>query len=116
GVGRRQVERAVGEPRAGLERRAAVAGDELPRDEIRMVLELRDDDLVAPREGPPDRLRDEAEAVRGAAGEDDFLAARRADEPLDRIARQLVELRRLLAQGVDRPGDGGGGPRPGGGC
>src|SRR5262249_40144558 len=102
-VERRHVERAVGENRDGPEMRATVAGHELPRDEIRMMLELRDDDLIALREGPPDRLRDEPEAVRGAAGEDDFLPAWRADEPLDRVACDLVELRRLLAQGVDRP-------------
>ena len=84
---------------------AAVAGHELPRDEVRVVLQLRDDDLVALREGPPDGLRDEAETVGGAAGEDDLLAARGADEALDRVARQLVELGRLLAQGVDRAVD-----------
>jgi hypothetical protein len=97
-----EVERPVPAHGHGLQPGAAVARDELPRDEVRVVLELGDDDLVPALQGAPDRLRDQAEAVRGPAREDDLFAMRRSDEPLDAVARQLVQLGRLLAERVDR--------------
>src|SRR5439155_1553349 len=63
-----QVEHAVGENRHRLDDGAAIAGDQLPRDQVRMVLELGDDDLVASLQGPSDGLGDEPEAVGGAVG------------------------------------------------
>src|SRR2546430_8631558 len=44
-------------------------------------------------------------SIGGAAREDDLLARRRADEALHAVARDLVELGRLLAQRVDRAMD-----------
>src|SRR5262249_40920244 len=47
-------------------------------------------------------LRNQTEPVSGAPGEDHLFAARGADETLDGVARELVELGGLFAQGVDR--------------
>jgi len=49
-----------------------------------VVLELGDDDLVALRESPAHGLGDQAEAVGGAAGEDDLVPAR--GPPMNRCA------------------------------
>src|SRR2546428_12624977 len=66
------------------------------------MLELGDHDLIALRERSADGFGDQAKAVGGATGEDDLFPARGADEPLDGVAGQLVELGRLFAQGMDR--------------
>src|SRR4029453_3603702 len=74
--------------------------DPRPRDEVRVVLQLGHDDLVPRLEGPPDGLRHQVDALGGAPGEDDLLAARRPDEGAHRVAGRLVALGGLLAQGV----------------
>src|SRR4029077_14193797 len=46
---------------------------------------------------------DQVDGLRRALGEDDLLALPGPDEGAHLVARALVELRRLLTQGVDRP-------------
>src|SRR6266542_4894401 len=65
------------------------------------MLHLGDEDLVAAGERPSHRLGHQVEAFGGPAGEDDLLARARAHEGADRVAGRLVQLRGLLAQGVD---------------
>ncbi len=77
----------------------------LPRDDVGVVLHLGDDDLVAGLERMGEGVRHQAQAVGGPAREDDLLAMTRADELLHAVARQLVQLGRLLAERVDRPMD-----------
>src|SRR2546430_4849 len=67
-----------------------------------MMLHLREQDLVPRPERPAEGLGDQADPVGRAACEDDLLAARRADEALDAVARRLVELGRLLTERMDR--------------
>ena len=55
--------------------------DELPGDEVRVVLELGDDDDVArPEVLEPPRVRDEVDRLGRVADEDDLARARRVDE------------------------------------
>ena len=96
-------------------RRIAVVGDrdelevavllldqDLPRDEVCVVLHLGEDDLVAAADvlAAP-RIRDEVDRLGRVAGEDDLVAVRRVDEPPDAGAGLLVLGRRLLADRVD---------------
>ncbi len=78
-----------------LERRALLPRQQLPRDDVRVVLERREDDLVAGAEvlAAP-RLRDEVDRLGRAAREDDLLGARRVEEPPDDVAGVLVGLGR----------------------
>ncbi len=46
---------------------------ELPRNDVGMVLHDRDDDLVARSERGSERVRAEVECLRGVLGEHDFL-------------------------------------------
>ncbi len=55
--------------------RAAVPGGHLPRDDVRVVLHLGDEDLVPRPERPAQRLGHQAEPVGRPAREDDLLAA-----------------------------------------
>ncbi len=99
----RHVEVRAVEHRHGHEARAAVAAGHLPRDEVRVVLHLGDENLVARLQGAPDRLGHQVHALGGAAREDHFLPRGRADERPHGVARPLVQLRRLLAERVDGP-------------
>ena len=95
------VEHALAHHGNGLHHRASLPADHLPRDEVRVVLHLRDQDLVAGLEGQGERARHDVDAVGGAAREDDLLTDAGADEDADGISRGLVHLRGLLAQGVN---------------
>src|SRR2546430_6112121 len=70
-----------------------------------MMLHLRDQDVGPRPERPAEGLGDQADPVGRAAREDDLLAARRADEALDAVARRLIELGVLLAERMDRAVD-----------
>ena len=77
-------------------------GDELPGDEVRVVLELGDHDGVAGAEileAPG--VRDEVDRLGRAAREDHLALGRRVEEGSDRAAGALVALRRALGQPVD---------------
>ena len=63
------------------EARARLARDELPRDEVRVVLELGDhDDVARPEVLETPRVGDEVDRLGGAAGEDHLALGRRVDE------------------------------------
>ena len=88
------------EPRPGL------PGDDLPRDDVRVVLHGGDDDLVARREPwPRPALRDEVQPFGGAPHEDDLAPVGRVQERPDRVPRPLVGVRRPLAQRMQPPVD-----------
>ena len=83
--------------------RAPVAAGHLPRDQVRVMLHLGDEDLVAGLRS----VRPIAWATRfmpSVVPRVKMISSRlgRADEAPHRVARRLVQLGRLLAQGVDR--------------
>ena len=98
---RLHVEEALADHWHRLQERAAIAADHLPRDQVRVMLHLRDDDLVSGLERPSHTLGDQVDRFRGAPREDDLLAKAGAHEGPHRIARPFVELRRLFTQGMD---------------
>ncbi len=93
---------AVVGDRDELEVAVALLDEELPRDEVGVVLHLGQDDRVAPVDVPAaPRVRDEVDRLGRVAGEDDLVAVGRVDEPRDPGPRLLVGGRRLLADRVD---------------
>ena len=93
------VDRDVAEARAGAGR------DVLPRDEVRVVLQLGDDDEVAGAEVvEAPGVRDEVERLGRVPGEDDLLLARRVEERGDRAARGLERPRSPAPRAGRRPG------------
>ena len=80
---------------------AALQGLELPGDDVAVVLHRGDDDLVAClhlrlTEGGCQQV----DALRGAAGEDDFVCRAGVDELAHGLAAGLVQLRGLLGEEV----------------
>ncbi len=74
-------------------------GDVLPGDEVRVMLELADDDEVArpePDEAPG--VRDEVDPLGGVADEDDLARRGRVHERAHLLARQLQPLGRALGE------------------
>ena len=60
--------------RHDAQRRAGLLAHQLPRDDVRVMLQPREDDLVArPQHVPAVTLRDEVDAVGRALGQDDRL-------------------------------------------
>src|SRR5215470_1261004 len=84
------VEEAFADHGHRLQHRAPVAAGHLPRNQVRVVLHLRHDDLVAGPERPPHALGDQVDRLRRAAGEDDLLARARPHECPHGVARTLV--------------------------
>src|SRR5690606_8664777 len=85
--------------RADHEFRAGLFAYELPRHDVRMVFEVRDENLVAwseTRAAPA--LRDEVDGGGRPTGEDDFRSRGRVDEGDQRIARTFVGFRRAMAE------------------
>ena len=73
--------------------------DRLPRNEVRMVLHLAHDDIVArPQERIAPCVGHRVERCRRPRREDHLLAVRGADKGADTVARRFVTLRRLLGQ------------------
>ena len=84
-----------------LELRALLLADELPRDDVRVVLHLGDEHLVALADiRAAERLRDQVDGLGRAAHEDDLARVRRVQELLHLVAGLLVGARRPLAQQV----------------
>ena len=84
------------------DRRALLGRQPLPRDQVRVVLHLREEDLVAlahVRASP--RVRDEVDRLGRVAREDDALRRWSVDELRDLRSRFLVRRRRLFAEAVD---------------
>ena len=97
-----ETEDAVVGDRDELEVAVALLDEELPRDEVGVVLHLGQDDGVATIDVPPaPRVADEVDRLGRVAGEDDLVAVRSVDEPRDLRPRLLVLGRRLLADRVD---------------
>ena len=85
-----------------LEVAVALLDEELPRDEVGVVLHLGQDDGVAAVDvAPAPRIGDEVDRLGRVAGEDDLVAVGRVDEPRDLDPGRLVCGGRLLADRVD---------------
>ena len=85
-----------------LEVAVALLDEELPRDEVGVVLHLGQDDGVAAVDvGPAPRVGDEVDRLGRVAGEDELVAVGGVDEPGDPDTGRLVGRRRLLADRVD---------------
>jgi hypothetical protein len=84
-----------------LERAAGLLAHHLPGDDVGVVLECGDEDLIAGAEAwPRVRLRDQIDALGGAAREDDLARRAGIDEAAHTLARTLERGRRRLAQGM----------------
>ena len=83
-----------------------LAGEQDPGHQVRVVLHLRQEDLV-PRDerAPRPRVDDDVDRLRRPLREDDLLALPRPEKRPHPVPGALVELRRLLAQRVDRAVD-----------
>jgi hypothetical protein len=92
------VERAVVANRRHDEARARALAEQLPRDDVRVMLEARDQHLVARRKALAEARRDEVDRFRRAAREDDLGKRRRVDEASDFLARALVGGRRPFTE------------------
>ncbi len=89
------------------QRRTRTLRELLPRDDVGVVLHLRDHDLVvlADATAVTQRAGDQVERLGGVLGEHDLVAAGRADEPGDLVASRLERLAGLAAELMHRPGD-----------
>ena len=97
-----EAEDAVVGDRDELEVAVLLLDEELPRDEVGVVLHLGQDDRVAAADVPPaPRVGDEVDRLGRVAGEDDLVAVGRVDEPRDPRPGLLVRGGRLLADRVD---------------
>ena len=88
--------------RQHLQLRAFFLAQQLPGDDVRVVLHLRDQHLIALADmRAAIRLRHEVDRFGRAAHEHDLARARGIQEALRFLAGQLVGLRGALAQQVD---------------
>src|SRR5947209_7718969 len=87
--------------RRDAKQRAFFLAEQLPGDDVRVMLDGGDDDLVAGADvfAAP-RLRDEVDALSRAAGEDDFFFVARVNELLHGRARFFVGIRGRFAEVV----------------
>ncbi len=96
------TEHAVVGDRDELEVRVLLLGQDLPRDQVRVVLHLGEDDHVAPADvAPAPRVGDEVDRLGGVPGPDDLAGVRDADQTGDLAASTLVGSRGALGQLVD---------------
>ena len=87
--------------RRDAQRGAGLLAEDLPRHDVRVVLQPRQQHLVAGlQRHPAVGLRDQVDAVGRARRQDDRTVIRRVDEARGLDARAFVELRRALAQQV----------------
>ena len=95
----------VGEPEPA-QLGALALGEQLPRDDVGVVLHLGDHHAVAgptcERAGPGERVGHEVERLGGVLGEDHLVARGRVQEPRDLVAGVLERRRRLRAELVHR--------------
>ena len=86
---------------------AGVLRDELPRDDVAVVLHHRKHDLIAGLEElAPPTMRHEVDRLSGIAREDDVLRSRRADEAGHLLAHAFVGGGRFFGQSMDAAVDG----------
>jgi hypothetical protein len=77
-------------------------GQDLPRDQVRVVFHLREDDRVTRADIPAaPAVGDQVDGLGRVAGPHDLVGGRRVDEPCDPGTGALVLLRRPLADLVD---------------
>ncbi len=96
-----EVDDALPVDRRDADLRAGLCREELPGHDVRVVLELRDDDLVARREPRAAMgLRDEVDRLGRPAHEHDLGDGGGVHEAPHLLARTLVERGRLLRQRV----------------
>src|SRR6185312_2259365 len=88
-LAQQQVARVI--DRSHLEDRSGLLRNQLPRNDIRVMLQVRDDKLVTRLQvlAPP-RVRHQVDRLGGAADEHDVLRAGRPDEVGDGVPRLLV--------------------------
>ncbi len=99
---RRKVQLAARHDRDETQLGALLLGDQLPRNQIGVMLHLGQQDRVAGAQvGAAPRLRDQVDRLGAVLGEDDFAGRGRADERRDPAPRVLVGLGRLLGDLVD---------------
>ena len=85
--------------RRPFDHRAETLAEEVPRDDIGMVLHDREHDLVAfPQPHAAEARRDEIDRLGGVLGEDNFFLGAGIDEGSRRLARAFVSLRRLIGE------------------
>ena len=98
-VERRKVDFAGLRDRDDLERGARLLAQQLPRHDVRVMLERGDQDLIAGRKLRTRKaLRNEIDAFGRAANEYDFLRVARIDEAPDVFACAFVGVGRALTQ------------------
>ena len=84
-----------------LELRALLLADELPRDDVRVVLHLGDEHFVALADvGAAEGLSDQVDGLGRAAHEDDLARVRRVQERLNLDAGLFIGACRALAEQV----------------
>ena len=97
----RQLQRSVRRDLDIADRGALLRRQPLPRDQVRVVLHLREDDLVTlAHVGASPGVRNEVDRLRRVAGKDHRLAGGCADEARDLLAGLLIGGGGLFAQGV----------------
>ena len=96
-----EIEHPVVVDRHHPELRPGLLAKELPRDDVRMVLHVGDDDLVALSEPwAHEAVRDEVDGLGGAARKDDLARIPGVEKAPDLLPGALVGRRRAFAQGV----------------
>ena len=108
GFERTQIDPAVFGQRADIDLRAGPFGDHLPRDDVRVMLQHRQDDAIALadlRHAPA--RRDQIDRFGRTADEDHLVLALRADEFGNAATRGFIAKRHLRATSVHASVDSG---------
>ena len=100
GSGRIHVDLLVVVELDETEHRAGALGDQLPGNEVGVMLSGGQDDFVSRPQPSTERVGEQVQRLRGVAGEDDLSMARSSDELGHLFANVLVRCGRLLRQGV----------------
>jgi len=96
------VQRAIIQHRHNQQPDARLLPQELPGDDVRVVLHLRDHYRIVRAEAwPAPALRHQVDALRRVAGKHDLPPGGRVDERPNLLARAVISRGRLLAQTVD---------------
>ena len=89
----------VGDRREAQDDALALA-QEMPGDDVGVMLHLREDNFVALRESAAEGRSHQIDRLCGALGEHDLIDAGRIDHPPHRFARALVSLGGFVGEGV----------------
>ncbi len=107
GAGRKELFQLVEDDLAAVvdgchpQHRSALLAEQLPGDDVRVMLQLGDEDLVAGSDvSPSPARRHEVDGLGGAADEDDLLGARGVEEAAHRLPRSLPRCRGFLGERV----------------